>query len=394
MSFFRFSALILLGTLLMTLPVSAQTSPIKLGNLLGPADFELVIDHPPKLWTELGAVVFAQVSGSCGEELDPLIRREFLAHGVDVVDRAQLETVMQELGLGLARWVDPKTALKVGKMLGARTALVLKLTRCEGDMTFTNSGALSLSGRNVIHYFAKYEFFIKGSVDVIDLETTKIFSTEVFNTSALDETSKVGARPEPPVRHTVKDRALDQAAAEIVRILVPWQEIVTASFFKSSKCGMKDVYRRAQIDEIESALGKARESVTACEGQKAQYRARTRHNLGMLQFMVDNYPAALSSFEEAFDLDADLKIGNLIKVTRRAIETRQKLRAYYTSIGTPLPEPEIQTSNISPSVNAEESEAPNKSLSDRLQEIKEAKEAGLISDEEYQALRADILKGF
>jgi hypothetical protein len=58
-------------------------------------------------------------------------RHPYARQRFDLVERARLDVVMRELGLGLSGLVDASTAPRVGQLVGARYVLVLTLTEAE-----------------------------------------------------------------------------------------------------------------------------------------------------------------------------------------------------------------------------------------------------------------------
>ena len=347
----------------------------------------LPIEHPPKLWMNVQRVIFADTQGACADEIVAILRQEFVQRGVVVVDRSQLDTVMQEHGLIRSRLIEKETAIQLGKILGGTTLITLDVQRCEDEKT-----QWSRRGEKGSTYYAKSWVYVKGAAQVIDLETTRIFSSEVFEQDDGEQASSSAGRPEHPAIFPIHDQVVRRAALEVVKLLFSWEEGVEIPFFDDKRCGLKDVYRRLTVGDYEGAESGAIAAVDACASKKPKHQARAYYDLGVTQFLQARYPEALDSFEQAYSLDPDRRTRKPVVETQRAIEVFERMNGYRGFLEEGGASQVLQEIGIQGAAEEAESSEKREGVRERLKELKSLYDDGLISKEDYEAKRAEILK--
>ena len=360
----------------------------KIRNLSNPPVI-LPIEHPPKLWLNVERIIFAEVTGKCADEIVATLRQEFVQRGVTVVDRTHLDTVMQEHGLIKARFVEKETAIKLGKILGGTTLITLDVQRCEDEQTRWQKR----HDKGTSHY-AKSWTFVKGAVQVIDLETTRIFSVEVFEQDGGETAGPSSDRPQFPSIYPIHDAVLRQAAVEVLKMLFRWEEGVEVPFFDNKKCGLKDVYRRLSVGDYDGAEASAETAVDKCSREKESYQARAHYDLGVIRFLQQDYEDALQSFERAYALDPDSRTRKTVMETQRALEARDRLEGYLGFVATGDTGQALAQAAIDQALEdaevAEAAEAKGDPRA-RLKSLKGLFDDGLITQEEYDQKRTEIL---
>lgn len=383
-----FCALVCLSCL--SLPVTAQGwgelfSGVK-SMMHPPVVIEL--EHPPTHWLQVEQIAFAEVKGKCAEEMAALLREFFVKKGVTIVDRNHLKTVLAEQGLVASGLVNPETAIQLRQIIGATTLIVLEVQRCQDEPRTWTKRSQTKQGTKT-SYYSETTTYIKGAVQIVDLETTQVFSSEVFQASYSEKAGPANQRIDPPAAYPIHDQALQSASGEVARLLFTWEQPIELPFFNPKKCGLKDVYRRLEIGDFTGAEELAVAAVAECRGRKAELQAKSEYDLGITRMLLDDYPLALENFESAYSTEPRKDFLEAVQAARSGIDATERLEGYWRFLeegGDPgglLVQQAIQNSKDSTSGDAME----------RLAELKELLEAGLISEEDYDEKKEEILAG-
>ncbi len=373
--------------------LSAQPGAGQVSELVGSfrrlvtPEVTLSIDHPPKLWVDIERVIFAEAKGKCSDELQALLEQEFVQRGVEVVDRRNLDVVLQEHGLIRTRLIEEETAIELGKILGGATLVTLDVQRCQTETPTWSKR----SGKTTTRY-AKAQTFVKGSAQVIDLETTRIFSSQVFEADFQNTNRSSSGPVQRPSQQLVHDQAIRLAAAEVLKLLFRWQEGVTVPFFDSKKCGLKKVYQQIVVGDFGAAEARAEKAVDECSAGKDSLRARTYYGLGVTQFLQNDYESALGNFEAAYALDPEERTRRTVLETQRALEIERKLQGYLSSSNQKGHQQALADFAVAEAVEESKRAGSTESISERLKVLKGLLDDGLITEDEYAEKKAEILK--
>lgn len=164
-----------------------------------------------------------------------------------VVERAQLQQVMRELGLGATGAISPETAQQMGKLLGAETLLL-------------GSFATDVSGEKM-----------RIDARIVETETGLTLKAEEMT----DETEALFKMVRKLVKKIAKDLEVRVTQEDEARLAKPENESFQAAMLYSKGLNFEDegddkqaleAYRKAL--EINPHYAKARERVTAIEAKK------------------------------------------------------------------------------------------------------------------------------
>jgi curli biogenesis system outer membrane secretion channel CsgG len=93
-------------------------------------------------FSKIKRVAVLNFTGSVGNVSSEIISLTLLRHGADVVDRENIEKILNELNLSKSDIIDPQTRKKIGKILGADAIITGSVTkyRPETKYIMKNSG--------------------------------------------------------------------------------------------------------------------------------------------------------------------------------------------------------------------------------------------------------------
>jgi len=369
----------------------------RIRDSLGAApEVQVQVRHPPRLGLEVSRVAFGPEEGDCaGDFVDALIS-DFTENGVEVRTRRQIEALLAEQEFSLSGVVDRQHAVELGKILGPTALVFVSVRRCAIEkQSLTNPMKNYATGATTYQYVSRTTAYFRASIQVVDLATAKIDRARTVEKQASAENRSTQGRPEHPSEYTMTDQVLREAAGEVHRWFFPWDEVRTLRFFDNTECNLELAYNLVRGGDLLGGREQSEENVKACETyrtEKPKLAARALYNLGMAEFLLDNYDAALAAF------DASLRLHDLDPTTQAITDCRQaKESALALNADQAAGEDSEQVARSGGNeVHREASQAEpsgdGKSLDERLEQLRVLHEKGLISDEVYKQKQAELLK--
>jgi tetratricopeptide (TPR) repeat protein len=171
----------------------------------------------------------------------------------------------------------------------------------------------------------------------------------------------------------------------------PWSEMRSLRYYKDDKCNLQTAYQLLKIGDVEGAAEQSKKNLEYCKSQpkiKPKTLARAYYNLGMSHFMRDEHDEALELFEQAYRLKSGSRIQETILECKRAKAEAAKMREYESRMA--LAETNKSASIAHPAAGKVE-EAAEGTIGDRLRQLEDLRRQGLVSDEEYELKKKEIL---
>lgn len=365
MNRFICSSLVLLGV---ASPVSAQF----FDSLTNPK-IDVPVEHPATLPLRISAIGFGAPEGRCADSLLGRIEADFVQHGTTVVDRAHIKKVLAEQKLQVSGLVDEKTAVGVGKLLGAQVLVFLKVSQCATTPSTRTAEEVNLIERSKVNrtYYIR-SGKISGSLRVIDLTTGRVLGAQNFAASKRLESTDTY----PDEANVIEGAEVD-AVRSIHKMFLPWTEVRSLVFYDDKECNLKAAYQHLRVDNILGAYHQSEANLNECKNNaavKPRGLARAYYNLGIVQFLRRDYDAALASLSESAKLQSGDIVFKAIAECGHAKEMASAPSGQLANQAAPRPSP-----------------AANTSIEERLQQIEGLKKKGVITQAEYSQKRAEIL---
>ena len=310
------------GTVMLLAIICVQTAHAQFWERLGNPRVAVVVEHPPSLGLQVDRIVFGPASGQCADEIVAALITDFVAHGLDVIDRANLDTILAEYDFALSGHVDPSMALQMGKMLGPSAMLVVNVQRCAAETKLSkktetrtvtkDDGTKEEVAETVYHMSA--QGFLKLSVRTVDLTTGRIYAARAlaYSSPSRSYSSRYGY-PDEPSRLDLLDNAMDDAVREVRSMFLPWTEEIHVVFYDDKKCDLRNAYLALRVGDIARAYELSERNLATCmETPKVQDKllARAYYNIGILHVLRGEYDAALEFLHAAVELRPDSGIVN------------------------------------------------------------------------------------
>lgn len=379
-----------LAALLVALPtVSAQPS------------VTVRYEQPPTVGVQFQEFTFAAASSTCAQMIVERATQRLLSEGIEVSDRQDLsdleaERIIQATDL---RGIQAATAI-----------VVVSAARCSSDRDRTTRKPWNSTSENPrLKYIATTSYSIQGSIRLIDVSTGKVMLTEPIDASVEERKESSRGYPEFPPITELERTALDDAVEQVSAVLTTTRPTSNLLFFNDRACGLKETHRLVEGGDIERALRFLQESLESCKTtspKKTKVLARAYHNVGVLQTMLGDYEGAHKnlrsavqlhdgqSIKRAFDLSVKARASAArardVKTRTREMNERLMRTAESAPLAQPSPVSARQPVTVVPPA-AREAGASFDQLTERLEKLKAIFEAGLITREDYDAKKAEIL---
>ncbi|BDU71613.1 SHOCT domain-containing protein [Mesoterricola silvestris] len=363
-------------------------------------DVQVTLTHPPGLGIKVQRVAFAPVNSAAAEDLLSACIADLTSAGqLDVLDRGNIEKVLGEQKLSNSGLVDEKTAVELGKLLGSPVLLFVKVQRSDvKHIPLQKTDAAWTDKKGEYHpavttYTSKTQVEFNGSIQAVDLASGRIYSQQRIAVSPSREESSTQGRPEYPSDTEVREMAVNMARDQVHKMLLSWTEQRKLIFYDDKDYGMKDAYKRLQLQDGRGALAKSLEALQAAQADpkcKPKYLGRTNYNVGMCQFILGDYAAAVPFLKAARETDPKHKIfANAESECLRAVGLMQEMsRVDARSAKVELAPPRAEPARAPEPVATK----PAASAEDRLTRLEALRKKGLISPEDYKAKKAEIMK--
>jgi tetratricopeptide (TPR) repeat protein len=346
---------------------------------------EVTMTHPPGFPLTLERAAVLARGEECAEEFTDAVIEIFTREGVELLDRQNIETVLAEQDLAASSYVDVDTAVELGKILGSAALILINTQRCDEVQNRSHESFRTLDGKQGTKYVAKMEGFYKGSVRVVDLATARIFAAQTVDGRSVLENTSYDGYPEYPSRYDARDAALRQGVTQVHRMFFAWDERRQLYFFNDDECNLRAAFKLLQIDDVEGAAEVSAENLEVCKTAdvKPKFFARAYYNLGMARLLQSRYDEALGHLEQAYRLDGGSIIAESISETRRAKDLAAAMARVEDSAAVG---PAVAQTSPEPAASGGDG-----SVAARLQQLDSLLAQGLISDDEYEQKRKEIL---
>jgi tetratricopeptide (TPR) repeat protein len=371
------------------LPLSAQFWA-RLGN----PSVDVGILHPPELGLKVSRVTLAPSRSHASLELAEalaadLVRQrdlEVVAKGdVDLLDRAQ---EMAARGV-----VDSALVAQLGRALGPVVLLTTHVSRAEfkhqdsSKDTKDKDGKITATTRTTT---TTLEF--EANLQMVDGATGKLLGTAQIHETPSASTSSDKGRPAPPDVRELRRKVYDVARDRVLRLLLPWTETTKQIFFDDKAYRMDQAATLMKANDLSGAQKLAESGAAEAEADvagEAKLRARAVYNLGIVAFAQGNPAIALPKFRRALEILPDAGIfKDALKDAQRAVEVQATYDRYQRSADLTA----RTTARPATHETREALSGRTRTPEERLEDLDRLWNKGLLSEDEYRAKRAEILK--
>lgn len=284
------------------------------------------VQHPPSLGRSLAGkkVAFGPTAGgACADQFANQLMQDFQAQGAQLIERGNLAGVLSEHNFQLSGYVDPATAVQLGKLLGPALMVFVRVTRCDHQQQ-------NLTAHDFLNnaiYYSQTQAFLSASVRIVDLATGQDLGITTPSVSPKKQNASWQGYPEFPTVPEVMDAAVRAAAMQVTNNYFPWTSNEGVDFLDDDDCNLKEAYRTLKAGDVQGALQQSQANVQTCQTDKnAKHREHAYYDLGIMQLLTGSYKQALASLNQAESFHHDGRNIDAISAVRVAQAQAQTLK--------------------------------------------------------------------
>jgi hypothetical protein len=365
----------LLLSALLALPAHAQFW----ARLANP-DVQVTLTHPPDLGLPLLPVAVVPTDEAARELADGL-RAELAGGGAKLVDPGAIAWACAGEHLSAP---DSGMLARLQRRLGGSVLLLATVTRAEVQQTRSSHGGKE-NGTSVTFQQADSRIAFEGRLQAGDLVSGRLFPAVPFSAEPHASAESSQGPPSFPDPAPLRSQALAGVRASARRMLQPWDETLKVICFDDAAYGMEKVHGRIKARDLDGAWDLAQQGLQAARADakgESKYRARAIHDAGLVAWLRGRPGEAQQLFQEALNLLPDASITrDALKDAAHAEDVAGALAHWraLASAGIEAAQPDLRADGASPEA--------------RLKALKGLRDQGLINEADYEAKKADILKG-
>ena len=293
------------------------------------------IEHPPGLGLKIDKVIFNPATGNCSDQIIDGLITDFISNDIEVIDRANLQTILSEQNFNLSAYVDPNTAISIGKMIGPSAMITIKVLKCSTDVKnnlYVDEKRYNSKTKEKYiarAYIARTTAYLKASIQTTDLTTGRIFASRVLEYAPSKENKSYTGIPEAPDKFDVQELAFKKFVKDVHKMFFFWTESTDLHFMDSKKGGLKDAFKALKEGKVEKALELSKRNLEFCKNNadiKDKTLAHAYYNLGMMFFIKTDYGSALKLFKESQKVRKSQITKDAINECKRAQQLSEEMK--------------------------------------------------------------------
>lgn len=290
---------------------------------------------PPSIGIRVKKIAFGQASGKCSDEVVNSLISDFTTNGVKVIDSEDFQSILSEQDLSVSEYVDKKSAITLGKIIGPSILIYVKVLRCSSAsrQVYANEKKYDYKTRSAyiaIAYYSKTRADLSVSIKAVDLMTGSIIAAKILKYSPEESNKSYQGYPEAPSAVDVQEIAFKKLINDVDKMFFPW--IIHFNFLyhhSGKKYRLGEAFNAVKKPEdIDNALALAKknlETYTKSSKTKDKILSAFNNNIGILYLMKREYDTSIEYFQKASDLwpgslatkainQCELAKGNMLKM--------------------------------------------------------------------------------
>jgi hypothetical protein len=365
------------------------------------------LTHPPRLGLNIKKVAFGPSYGECSDEILDRLSENLISNGVEVIDRHHLHNMMAPQHLDFGGYMDQQSAVRMGRLLGPTALIFVKIAQCNVEQ---HRNVQEHKERKKDHdgnqkdeivrsYDAIVDAHLRGSLQTVDLATGRIFSASPIVEDAELVNHSNEHPPEFPPRQVVRDTVIGHAVYDASTFLLPWNEEKKLYFFNDKECNMAVAYTLLKANDFNGVVRQSEENIVSCKSWpklKDSSMAHAYYNAGLAYLLINEHEKALYYLTESEKLKGGQIVTDTIAEATKSAQLEaemQRVDARTERFEQESMENANQLPPIQPPPNpAASNPAPSGSVEERLKKLDSLYKQGLLSRQEYDAKKAEILK--
>jgi hypothetical protein len=372
-------------------PAQAQ-----LWDMLTKPQITVPLTHPPRLGLNIKKVAFGPSYGECSDEILDRLSQTLISNGVEVIDRHRLNNMMDQQHFGFTGYIDQQSAMRMGKWLGPTALIFVRISQCDIEQHRNASEHRNKNNEITHSYDAILDVHLRGSFQTVDLVTGRIFAASPINEDAELANHSDREPPEFPDRHLVRDQTIGRAVYDSSTFLLPWNEEKKLYFFNDRECNLSVAYDLLKANDFAGVVRQSEDNLVSCKTWpklKENSMAHAYYNVGLAYLLVNNNQKALYYLTESDKLKGGQIVADTIAEATKSAQLDDEMRRVADRTERfEQTQQNMQEAKQPPPIQPPPNPAPTGSVEERLRKLDSLFKQGLLSRQEYDAKKVDILK--
>ncbi len=234
---------------------------------------------------------------------EALTHRLFETGAFEIVDRQNIDRLMEEHSLSLSGLVDESSALEIGKLMGSAVLIFGRITENEYvEQTTKSDEKVDMDGNKYHIYQRNGKYSLRINIRLVDVTTGKILATRPFEA---DKTARRYGKDEPAPEideNKLFRECVDDIGIEFARMVAPYEEEVIVRFESDRDLPELDAALTSiKIDDWDHAINTLRKATMKPEIND-KTRAKAYYNYGLVIMYDGQYENAIEAFRKAMQL--------------------------------------------------------------------------------------------
>jgi hypothetical protein len=295
--------------------------------------------------------------------------------------------------------MDQQSAARMGKWLGSTALIFVKISQCNVEQHRNNTEHKNKKNEIERSYDAIIDVHLRGTLQTVDLATGRIFSASPIVEDAELVNHSNEHPPEFPPRQAVRDQAITRAVYDASTFLLPWTEEKKLYFFNDKECNMNVAYTLLKANDFNGVVRQSEENIESCKTWpklKDSSMAHAYYNAGLAYLLVNEHEKALYYLTESEKLKGGQIVTETITEATKSAQLEAEMRRVDARTEK-FEQESMENANQPPPIQppptpAASNPAPSASVEERLKKLDSLYKQGLLSRQEYETKRSDILK--
>jgi hypothetical protein len=349
------------------------------------------LTHPPRLGLNIKKVAIGPSYGECSDEILDRLSQTLVSNGVEVIDRHRLHNMMDQQHFGFSGYMDQQSAMRMGKWLGPTALIFVRISQCDIEQHRNVSEHKNHNNEIERSYDAFVDAHLRGTLQTIDLATGRIFAASPIVEDAELVNHSDREPPQFPERQAVRDTAITRAVNDASTFLLPWNEEKKLYFFNDKECNMAVAYDLLKANDFNGVVRQSEENIVSCKTWprlKDNSMAHAYYNAGLAYLLIDQNQKALYYLTES----DKLKGGQIVTDTIAEATKAAQLDAQMRQVAERTERFEQENASQPPPIPPPPAPAAPGSVEERLRKLDSLFKQGLLTRQEYEAKKAEILR--
>ena len=240
-------------------------------------------------------IAFGDSSGNLGESMtDLLTSRLFNSEYFEVVDRENVNRIMNEHNLNLSGAVDDTSIVEIGNLTGVDALFFIKSSGEFRQSKEISEWHKDQDNRPYRTFYKKGQAKIISTFKIIDVSTGKLLAVKSIEKAAYEENHERNEWPPDVDQDPLFSQASTATLDDIMRMIAPYRVYIDITFENT-----KDQNGKAGINYAKNGLWKEALEQFVIAAQNNQEDYSSQYNLGIGYQYTYNLEEAIKSFKNA-----------------------------------------------------------------------------------------------